>query len=814
MPRDCGVRHIVPSHRDVGTGAPVRFFCLLATLALLSACWRGGSKESAWAAAALPPVYQAREQMAESRLATLLVCADSLGRSEQTRVRRRFVCTPCLPYTAMVSSAAAAAHARLLWSRRGRHAHDSLETHAACVRRAWRIAIDSQPGSILPDLAEATVVAMASVHAPFRGASLAHFDSVVHAAVLRGDSAAAGEAVGRFANGIWERAQLMLARPVESLHAMEREVRHLTADVGRLRVLPSPPMRSAEFGVSEARWSAQLFSVAAALTPMPARSRWNRMALAPWVTMRDWRSLDSAALEALRYTPLDTGALPARALAAYRRMGRPVFQQDRVHALFDSVLRAMPRVDSARIDGFDQVLTRDDDTWRYGFLPSDRLTIEARGWKLLDPLWSTAVNEIRLARRARVIEADYRYADIVPNGASGSDTPAGQLLVRRGAPPRRRLLGARRKVSNDPPVFARQVRGGWRGIDHLVWIDETREFWKSFYSDAFLPQSVAGSRLPFGSPACPMAPIGVSLATCAEQQVADWSDVPLASGLDTIDVMVARFRGPRDSVDVHAAARLPLRTFRHRTAPGAGVGDQIRWGLIIADVLGNPLTEQLESRALPASSVRAWFGQWTARVGSGVALHRVEALETGRPSGARGAMLFTSDSSVTIPLRGFGMSDVLIAGDVRERARRPARWTDFDVTPNAAVVMSRQPFSVLWEIYDLQPDAKGRVRWQVEIRREIGARIDSRDVREALVTTRTAASKVVADEPDASSLNYTREAPTSDAVVEHIRIPLPGNASPGRHVIAITVTDLVSGRRVTRSTGVRLLPADEQRRPR
>jgi hypothetical protein len=121
---------------------------------------------------------------------------------------------------------------------------------------------------------------------------------------------------------------------------------------------------------------------------------------------------------------------------------------------------------------------------------------------------------------------------------------------------------------------------------------------------------------------------------------------------------------------------------------------------------------------------------------------------------------------------------------------------------------------VLWEIYDLQPDPNGRVRWRVEISREIGTRLDSRDVRQALVTTRTAGSKVVPDEPDASSLNYTREAPASGAIAEHIRLPLPGNASPGRHVIAITVTDLVSGRRVTRSTGVRLLPADEQRRPR
>jgi hypothetical protein len=514
----------------------------------------------------------------------------------------------------------------------------------------------------------------------------------------------------------------------------------------------------------------------------------------------------------LLHTPNDSAAVPARALAAYRRMTRPLAQQEEVNALFDALLQSMPPVDSARIDGFDHVLSRDDDEWRYGFLPSDRLTIEARAWKLLDPLWSTPVNEIRLARRARVLEADYRYANIAGAGESGSETAPGRILLRQGPPQPRWQLGSRRTISAQSPRALRKVTGGWRDIAHSVWIGDDGELWRSFYSDMLLPDSVANFELSPLVGSC--SPVGIvnSLASCAEGMLADWTGVPLASGLETIDVMVARFRGPRDSVDVHANARLPLRAFRYAGAPGARGADSIRWGLFIADALGNQLVQETEVRPLPRAAVREWFGQWTARVGTGSAMHRVEALEPGRPSGARGAMLFTSDSSVTIPLRGFGMSDLLIADEVRPQTPIARRWTDFTVSPNAGVVQPILPFAVLWEIYDLTPGPDGRVRWKVDIRREVGTRRSDTDLRRAMTNTRIATAKIIADEPTASSLNYTREGPASSVVVETIRMPLPENASEGRHVVAITVTDLVSGKRVTRSTSVRMLDPEAQRR--
>lgn len=749
------------------------------------------------------------ERPSESALATLLFCADSLGRIEVPRIRQR-TCTPCLPLSATVSSAAAAAHARLLWERRGRAPHDSLERSVACAQLAWNLAIDSKPDADPALIAEATLVDMASVHANVRARALARFDSALQVGLTRGDTLKVSDALGRFALGMWERAQLLLARPESGIESVERAARDLSLDVRAMRVLPPIPDRSREFGVSESVWSARLFTTVAQLTPMPARSRWTRLALSPWVTMAQWVALDSATSAALLRTPDDSGALPARALAAYWRMRRPVLEQDRVHALFDSVLRTIPRTDSARIDGFDHVLSRDDDAWREGFLPSDRLTIETRGWLLLDPLWSTPVNEIRLARRARVLEADYRYADIAAPGESGSQTAPGWILLRRGRPTLRWQYGRQRQLEYGARL--QTVRGGWRGLEHIPGIEVTTEMWKAFYSALLQPKFVANALTPLNTPGCQSDPPRLTVAECAARQPADWSGVPFASGLDTIDVTVARFRAGHDSVDVHVGARLPLRTFLFQNNATARDTRTIRWGLIIADAIGNPLARREEERPLPNSRMREWLGQWTARVASGEALHRVEALEPTLPSGARGAMLFTSDSSVAIPLRGFGMSDLLVAANARERATRARRWTDFDLTPNAGVVMPRQPFVVLWEIYDLTPGPDGRVRWKVEIRRELGARVDETDMRQALVETRTANRKVVPDEPDASSLDYNREGPAGEVVAEMVKIPLPDNATWGRHVVAITVTDLVSGKRVTRSTGVRMLPPQAQRR--
>ncbi|MFY7923958.1 MAG: hypothetical protein ACOVSI_16250 [Gemmatimonas sp.] len=248
------------------------------------------------------------------------------------------------------------------------------------------------------------------------------------------------------------------------------------------------------------------------------------------------------------------------------------------------------------------------------------------------------------------------------------------------------------------------------------------------------------------------------------------------------------------------------------TAPGARVSDTIQWGLFSADTLGNLLARSTETRSLLRSSVREWFGQWTARVFSSSALHRVEALERGRPAGARGAMLFTSDSSVTIPLRGFGVSDMLIADEARLQTPIARRRTNFRFAPNAGVARPMPLCAVLWVIYALTTGPDVRMRWKIDIRREVGTQRSATDLRRTLTSTHTANAKVVADEPDASSLSSTREGPMANVVVETIAIPLPADACWGLHVVAITVTNLVSGKRDTRSTGGRLLQPEARLR--
>lgn len=103
-----------------------------------------------------------------------------------------------------------------------------------------------------------------------------------------------------------------------------------------------------------------------------------RLALAPWVVLEKWAALDSAARALLQRAPNDSALLPARALAAYRTMKRPVLESPPVMALFDSVIAHLPRADSVRYDSFDGVLTAEDDEWRYGFFPHQRIALDRR----------------------------------------------------------------------------------------------------------------------------------------------------------------------------------------------------------------------------------------------------------------------------------------------------------------------------------------------------------------------------------------------------------------------------------------------------
>lgn len=788
-------------------------------LLLAAACHHARPKLSV---PAFSPWTGTPEALGEGELALTLACADSMGFdvSNTDSKFRGGRCEPCIPRGMQKDGRGAIDHARKLWALSGRAPHDTISVFLVpgCASLAFQLAKWANPGDTDIDV-EFALFRTASSNDSIRALALRRMDTLVDSMVKAGNRSAAEHVLGRFALGMWERSERMLERPVAGARArprdivntpglsrVERDVHRLTEGAPALVALPAIPRTSDRYGVSEAEWAARLFDRSASLSDAAAnRSAWHRLALAPWVVLQRWRSLDSAAAAMLVRAPNDSALLPARALAAYKQIVRPVFDAPAVMAMFDSAVVHMPRADSLRYDVFDDMLAASDDEWRYGFLPSDRERLDRRGWRVLDPLWSTPVNELRLARRARVAEADYRYADIATHGQSGSETVAGEMLLRRGP-----VDDAWTVVTLSGDRY--RLRRGWRNFTATAVIDSAPDLWRAFYSGRLAPSVFAKWPVIEATTGCRTDGLEMrTIFSCTKARRADWTDVPFWGVTDTIDVSAARFRAPGDSVDIYLGARLPLRQFSHRDTPIPDLKERITLSAWLATPLGEPIFHADEPRPLPKRSEVAWTSQWTARVSHGDVMHRVEALEPGKAIGARGAVVHTNNAQVSIALRGPGMSDVLIAANARPHRAGTLRWSDYEIQPNGAVVAPREMFSMLWETYGLMPAPDGHVRWRVSLHRETGVRKRDTDVRGMLQGVKTAGERVVASEPEVPAMMYTRDEPAADAIAETMRFGL-GDVPPGLHVVEVRIEDLVAKRTMSRSVSIRVLDPRAQQR--
>jgi hypothetical protein len=131
--------------------------------------------------------------------------------------------------------------------------------------------------------------------------------------------------------------------------------------------------------------------------------------------------------------------------------------------------------------------------------------------------------------------------------------------------------------------------------------------------------------------------------------------------------------------------------------------------------------------------------------------------------------------------------------------------------PNGAVIAPGEGIAMGWEIYGLSRGPDGRSQWRVTLAREDGLPVVNMDMRSLIVGDPAAGVKVVADEPDASLVNYTRNEPTQPVVVEFIRFVFP-DKSERRHVLRVRIEDLLNHRVTQRSVSVRVLDEKAQAR--
>lgn len=762
-------------------------------------------------------------ELSESTLNAIIICHDTLGQPDNPRHHvENPRCAPCIPFGAWNNGDWALTHARRLWNQGARAPYDTLDMGANCVQLAYRIAQKRYP-HIDTVAVEIALFQLFDSQASLRRRALEKLDSLLGQRFADGDLKSASAMLSQLADGMWDRAQRQLERPAGfDENTLERRAHDLYEGAPTLVHMPNVPYTSKELGVSEAEWAARLYTAAARLSESADRRSHNiRLALSPWLALNDWEALDSASRAFLVMSPRDSVIWPAIALAAYQRMTHLVNESPRVMALFDSALWAMPRADSMRYDSFDGILARTDDDWRYGLFPDIREKADTRGWVVLDPLWSTPINEIRLARRARIAEADFRFADIAKPGQAGSETPAGEMLLRLGSPDSRWRLQVGRFGVED--VYFRQ----WSTLLAATKLRASQTAWRVFYGPYFSIDRVAGrsvnearalrevgesGRRPAWNPCSSVIPTNATLHDCALTQRADWTGQPFYGTTDTVDVTVARFRAGGDSTDVYIGSRLPLRGFKNRDDLAANAAHRIRSGVWITTSLGQPVFHAESADPLPAPNTIASYNQWRSRIGPTAMMHRVEGIEVTRQNGARGAMRYTSDSLSSFVLRGFGMSDVLVAASIKLRGAVANRWTDLESQPNGAVVTPGQRFALAWELYDLTPGPDGRVRWRVRISRERGNVIAQNDLKAIMSGSRTAGTRVLADEKGAPDFSYDRDAAAAPAVIDYLSAFGFPDIADGRHVVIITVTDLVSGKSVSSSAAVRVLNPAAQRR--
>jgi GWxTD domain-containing protein len=470
-----------------------------------------------------------------------------------------------------------------------------------------------------------------------------------------------------------------------------------------------------------------------------------------------WPELATLARDRTARAPWDQTGWMALGLALHRRQDSEGAQR-----AFEQALEAMTPEEFARLDRLDRIL-RPVDTIARQQQPEDRRTGATRAyWLLADPLWSQPGNEMRVEFLARVAYAELRWT-IDELGVRGADSDRGDVHIRYGPPD---IVLAWGGEPDDP---------SGRDIS-ILWAYERNDLAFVFLA----PPSYGTARVP---------QIDRALVDGIRDAIPVRFDNTTRLTIDTLPLQVVRFRttASADSVDLVVAARPPVTAI----AEAAEVREPVRSDLwLLGDGL-QPVRRDSQPAAKPGTQ---W---WPQRVAAGGYVVRAEASGATSPRAARALLLLQAqdDPTTGFALRGYGMSDVLLANRAAAaRGRSAARWSDLELQPLAGALTRGEPLAVVWETYGLG-DSDGRSAYTVTITltRERGAvgRVTAR------VLQSVGAS--VAGGDDEVVVRYERAGASGGIALDHVDLAL-GDTPGGRYKLTVQVTDKATGRQVERVT--------------
>ncbi len=502
--------------------------------------------------------------------------------------------------------------------------------------------------------------------------------------------------------------------------------------------------------------------------------RYSRHLFMAFAERNRWDDLARTAAARARQFPLDYQAQLALGLAQHRRG-----EETAARLAFDSAFVLMDDAESARLTRFTRILRPNPtkalrgtggDSSAYSALPqAQQRGLEALYWVMSDPLALTTENEHRLEFLARVVFADFRWT-VDELNLRGADSDRGDVYVRYG-----------------PPELEVNIPGSSQGSSTndggnvLAWGYSNG---LTFFFDS--PPGFSNARIAFND--------RDHVENVKNTVPVSWANVPVTRMLDTIPLRIARFRSGADSSDVVIAARVPIDSLI--VASGldrAPVDLEVR----VFDQFVKVRGLEVEQSTHATSSANGPIERvWTRRLGPGINVVRVEALQADSKRGARAMLRLSPESNV-----GFGMSDVLLGTkpEVRSGVTVASRWRDIAITPNVGSIARGASLGLLWEMYDLVP-RNGTTKYRVAITVEREDRAGAVGFAVRVLDNLGRAVGRAQQSRDRFTISFDRQGGALPVLVEYLSLDMT-QAPAGGYRLRVEVTDLANQKKTARNTG-------------
>jgi GWxTD domain-containing protein len=461
-----------------------------------------------------------------------------------------------------------------------------------------------------------------------------------------------------------------------------------------------------------------------------------------------WEEAAQAARRLVRQVP-DSGR-------AWAILGLALARTDRwteAAAAFDAALRHMTPSEGEPYRDLGQIMRRADRLRWEQDGGTTQVQFDSLYWKVAQPLDIAGANELQAEFYARIAYADHRWTDPL-RGYRGWEVDAGAVYVRFGPP-------------DVWMVFDRSL---------IVWVYPYSRFRFAFY----LQPGFAHARFADES--------REALRVAQEASPARFDNVAIHRTLDTILVQAAQFRGRPDTTDVAVFGAIPL----GRILAAVPIADfALRSGAMVTDDAAREVRrDRREETVRRAADTDVQHRSWRLSVPAGGYLLRVEAYV---PALNRGARSLEPLAVRPFPHGALRLSGLLAADRVQARDSTASRWSDFLIAPNGGRFDPGDPVALLWEIYDLAPDAAGQVRYGVELRVTVEA-LERRSFVARIIGGVSDATGLSAVGDDRIALAWERQgaAGREGALVEHVTVDLR-DAPEGRYTVSVTVTDRATG---------------------